>query len=408
MTSVGANASILSQVQPLWQQMEETVAAPNTQKVLDAFRHSRLSGQELLGTTGYGYDDRGRERLDNIVAEIFHTEAALVRAQWASGTHTLMSMLNGCVRSGQTLWIASGPVYDTLQPILFDTAHPLSLSARGVKVRQLPLDEQYQPIWPMDGTRPDVVYIQRSLGYEPRPAWGPAQMKPVIAEAHARGAIVLVDNCHGEFTTTEEPTQWGADLVAGGLMKNPGGGIAPTGGYVAGRKDLVQLVADALFAPHIGSEVGATAGYQRLLAQGWFMAPRAVAETLAGGFYAQYLFHQAGFDVFPLLDDFSRYDTITAIRLASAQRITAFCQAIQQASPIDAQALPEAQALPGYTDPIIMAAGGFVTGATAELSADAPMRDPYWVYLQGGLNRWHTIIAADHAFTAVSAHPAPV
>lgn len=395
---IATHQSILTEVRPLWNIVEDRVAE-NVSRTLEAFTKSGLSTPDLQGSTGYGYDDRGRNLLDRVVAAIMGTEAALVRSQWVSGTHALNTVLQALAPTIQRLWIVSGAIYDTLEPILFDARNPLSLVARGIEIRYVNIDE-WESLSNPDAFA-DVIYIQRSRGYESRASWGKEEMVPIIATAHRHHALVVVDNCYGEFTDTEEPGHWGADLVVGSLMKNPGGGLAPTGAYVAGASSLCNRVADQLFAPGIGSEVGPTGPYQRLLTQGWFMAPMIVGEALMGGIYAAALFHNAGFEV----DGLSAYknDIVTAIRLGSADRIRTFCAAIQAHSPIDAQAKPEPWSMPGYSDPIIMAAGGFVAGASLELSADAPMREPYWVYLQGGLSRWHTIKASRAALEALVA-----
>lgn len=379
-----------------WEAVERTVEV-NTGRVLEAFRLSGLSSPDLLGTTGYGYDDRGRALLDRIVAQIFGTESAILRAQWASGTHALATSLRALLRPGSRLWIASGPVYDTLQPMLSE------LRELGVVVTQLGLSEEGFPEWPAPEPKlaPDVVYVQRSRGYSGRASWGASTLVPVIEKAHRHGAYVLVDNCYGEFTGPEEPGHWGADVVVGSLMKNPGGGIAPTGAYVAGSASLVRRVADTLYAPGIGLEVGATSPYQRLMAQGLFLAPQMVGEALMGGLYVGQRFADQGYDVHPRPDDLDRNDIVTAIELGEASRVIRFCQAIQAWSPVDASALPEPWEMPGYPHPVIMAAGGFVSGASLELSADAPMRPPFRVYLQGGLSRWHTMLAGEAALSAV-------
>lgn len=380
---------------PLWQKIERRVAH-NFMKTLNAFRNIGLSSSDLLGSSGYGYDDRGRDLLDQIVAQIFGAESALVRNQWVSGTHAIASAVRALVHPGDQIWVASGPLYDTLLPLFFGDL-PGSLPNHQIDTVILPVAETTQrPIWPDTG-HPRIVYIQRSRGYQDRPTWGQKQIAPVIEKAHSLGALAIVDNCYGEFTDTSEPTEWGADLVIGSLMKNPGGALAPTGGYIAGRKILVDQVADLLFAPGIGREVGPTGGLMRLLAQGWFFAPRIVGEALMGGLYAQRLFQEAGYTVYPQYDDDDRNDIVSAICLNNADAVISFCEAIQAYSPIDVRAIPEPWAMPGYDDPVIMAAGGFVAGGSLELSADAPMRPPFWVYLQGGVNRWHTVFAVDYA-----------
>lgn len=387
-------------VRQAWQRIED-ITADNAVRVLKAFRNAGLSSPDLAGSTGYGYDDRGRSRLDQIVADIFGTEKALVRAQWVSGTHALATAVKALLQPGDHLWIAGGPIYDTLHRLFF-SKEPGGLAAHGVVVRSVPWN-QGQPDWEQMSRwpGPDVIYVQRSRGYQLRPSWGRAWMRPVIGKAHSLGAVVIVDNCYGEFTGTEEPTHWGADMVVGSLLKNPGGGVAPTGAYVAGRSALVERIADELFAPGIGLEVGPTGPYQRLMAQGWFLAPQMVGEALLGGVYASDLFARAGFSVDPRPDESERNDIITAIRLGRPDFVERFVRAVQAHSPIDSHVVPEAWSMPGYEHPVIMAAGGFVAGGSLELSADAPMREPYWVYLQGGLNRWHTMVAAEAALAAL-------
>ncbi len=397
-TVIATHETILTEIRPLWHVVEDRVAH-NVARTLEAFTNSGLSTPDLQGSTGYGYDDRGRILLDRVVAEIMGTEAALVRSQWVSGTHAINTVLQALAPTTKRLWVVSGPIYDTMEPILFDTSNPLSLRARGIEIRYVNINEWESR--PSEEPFADVIYIQRSRGYQSRPSWGRDKIAPIITLAHRHQALVIVDNCYGEFTDTEEPGHWGADLVVGSLMKNPGGGIAPTGAYVAGNQLLCDRVADQLFAPGIGGEVGPTGPYQRLLAQGWFMAPMVVGEALMGGIYAAALFHRAGFEVDSV--SANKNDIVTAIRLGNADRVKIFCAVIQAHSPIDSTVTPVPWSMPGYADPIIMAAGGFVAGASLELSADAPMREPYWVYLQGGLSRWHTTKASRVALEALVA-----
>ncbi|MDA8193162.1 MAG: methionine gamma-lyase family protein [Thermaerobacter sp.] len=387
-------------IQRAWEPIT-AIVADNAARVIHAFSESGLTAPDLAGTAGYGYDDRGRERLDRLVARLFGAEAALVRSQWASGTHVLTTVLRGLLRPGDTLWIAGGPVYDTLNRFLYGPGRGC-LPDLGVTVATLGLSAEGAPDWSSAAHQPGptVVYAQRSRGYQERPAWGPAQLAAIADQAHRLGATVVVDNCYGEFTETEEPTHWGADLAAGSLLKNPGGGIAPTGGYVAGRRHLVEQVADALFAPSLGLEIGPTGSYQRLMAQGWFMAPTLVGEALMGAIYARYLFDRAGYRVSPAPGN-PQHDIVTAIDVGSAERVMRFCRAVQAVSPVDAMAHPEPWRMPGYDHEVIMAAGGFVPGGSLELSADAPLRPPYRVYLQGGLSRWHAVLAADAALAAL-------
>lgn len=395
------NPDILNQARISWGKVE-TVVSANVVRVAEAFSRSGLSSSDLGGSTGYGYGDRGRERLDGVVATIMHAEAAMVRPQWSSGTHALATTLRALLGPGDELWLANGPIYDTLQPLLFGS-HATSLNQRGVKILALPTDSANLPIWPNPPGRPKVVYVQRSRGYQSRPSWGEAEIREVARETHRLGAYLVVDNCYGEFTLEEEPTQWGADLIVGSLLKNPGGGIAPTGAYVAGRRDLVEAVGDMLLAPGIGQEVGPTGSTLRLMAQGWFLAPMIVGEAIMGGIYASYSFSNAGYTVDPLPEQLPRSDIVTAIRLGDPRKIETLCRAVQRVSPVDGHALPQPWAMPGYPDTVIMAAGGFVAGGSLELSCDAPMRAPYVAYLQGGLSKWHTVMAVDAGIQALKA-----
>ncbi len=391
-------ASHVERVQSVWQQIAATERV-NSLRVIEAFADSGLNQTDLAGSTGYGYGDRGRESLDRVFAAALNAEAALVRPQWASGTHVLTTTLKALLAPGDELWIADGRVYDTLHPLLGDT-HPLSLGRRGVRVRQAWLSPSgiFMPVEKCD-RRPQWVFIQRSRGYSPDLEWDRERIRQVIAAAHALGASVLVDNCYGEFTEAEEPTAWGADLIAGSLLKNPGGGIAPTGGYVAGKAELVRLVGDELIAPTLGSEVGPTGPYLRLFAQGLFLAPQLVGEALMGAAYFRSRWTEAGYEVRP---EPSMPDLITAIRLQEPTRVKRFCRAIQQLGPIDAHVIPEPWEMPGYADPVIMAAGGMIAGASLELSCDAPMLPPYWVYVQGGLSRWHAVMACERSLLAAA------
>jgi cystathionine beta-lyase family protein involved in aluminum resistance len=379
-----------------WRQVDEVVAA-NTARVVNAFRLSGLATPDLMGTTGYGYDDRGRTILDRIVAEIFGAEAGLLRPQWASGTHALATALKALVMPGTDMWVASGIPYDTIHPTL------RRLQERGAGVHIVE-PAGGSPDLPGLGSAKagDIVYVQRSRGYSARPSWGRQQIRPLVEYCRDRGLIVMVDNCYGEFTQTEEPGHWGADLMVGSLMKNPGGTIAPTGAYAAGRQDLIDRVADELFAPGIGGEVGASGPYLRLTAQGLFLAPQMVGEALKGGLYASDAAYRRGIVTDPGPEQVSRNDIVVALQLGSAERVVAFCQAVQSWSPVDALAQPEPWDMPGYDHPVVMAAGGFVAGGSLELSADAPIRPPFRVYLQGGVNRWHTKLAVDAALDAMT------
>lgn len=376
----------LAKVRPWWESIEEVVWQ-NSQRVLRAFSAHGLSAVELGGSTGYGYGDSGREKLEAIYAEVFGAESALVRPQWVSGTHALAQTLYALLLPGDELWVASEDVYNTLAKLLKDPEHPAGLRRRGVTVRFLPWGS-----WP-EG-RPAVVYIQRTRGYQARRSWGRDEIAPIIAEAHRRGARVVVDNCYGEFTANEEPTHWGADLVVGSLIKNPGGGLAPSGAYLAGRRQMVEAVADHFFAPGLGGEIGPTAGWLARAAQGLFLAPSLVGEALMGATYLRHRFQEQGWWVDPAPEE-GLTEMVTAIRLEDPERVKRFCRTVQAHSPIDSRAVPEPWAMPGYAEPVIMAAGTFISGASLELSSDGPMAPPYWVYVQGGLSRWHVVAVTE-------------
>ena len=365
----------------------------NHLKVLQAFLEEGWSDGHFSGTTGYGFHDGGREILDATVARIFGAEAACVRWTFVSGTHALSALLFGNLRPGDHLVALTGMPYDTLKPVI--EGEPGSLSSWGVGFEAVPL----RP----DGTvdreaaaqavaRPGVrmAYVQRSCGYDWRPSLDIAAMRDLIRDCKAANPnlVVLVDNCYGEMVEDLEPTQVGADCVAGSLIKNLGGTIAPTGGYIAGRADLVRNAVTSATAPGICGEEGATLSITRTLAQGLFFAPLVVGEALQGAVWAAALFRSLGFDVSPGPSDL-RTDIIQAIRLGSAKALAAFCRGVQAAGPIDARAVPHPVQNPGYRDPIIMAGGSFIQGSSMELSADGPLREPFAVYLQGGISSAH-------------------
>jgi len=367
----------------------------NTERVLAAFRHHRVGARHFAGTTGYGYDDVGRDTLERVFAEAFGAEDALVRPQMMSGTHALAIGLFGLLGPGDRLLCASGAPYDTLHQVIGIAGDsPGSLRRMGVAYDETPLraDDTLDIPAVLAALRPDtrVVFVQRSRGYAWRAALGLESIGALARAVHeARpGAVVMVDNCYGEFVSTQEPTAVGADVVAGSLIKNPGGGIAPTGGYLAGRREAIRRVAGRLTSPGIGREVGSYApGYQPFY-QGLFLAPHAVAQAGKTAMLAASAFDLLGFRVSPAFDA-PRGDIIQAIELGSPERLIAFCRGIQAASPVDSFAAPEPAGMPGYAHQVIMAAGTFVAGASIELSADAPMRPPYAAYLQGGLTLAH-------------------
>ena len=368
----------------------------NTRKVIAAFQRHRVSARHFAPTTGYGYDDIGRDTLGEMFADVLGTQTALVRPQIVSGTHALALCLFGVLRPGDVLLSGAGKPYDTMEEVIGIAGERGNGSLRdmGVSYRQVELrDGKIDVEGILDALTPEVklVLLQRSRGYDWRPSLSVEELNAAIDAIHARQAetCVMVDNCYGEFTNREEPR---ADLMAGSLIKNPGGGLAPTGGYIAGRKKYVDLVAYRLTSPGIGAEVGSYAGSYQPFYQGLFQAPHTVAQAVKSAILAARVFELLGFDVHPRYDA-PRNDIIEAIRFGSDARLIRFIQSVQLCSPVDAEAVPEPWAMPGYQDPVIMAAGTFVSGASVELSADAPVRAPYIAYLQGALTYAHGRIA---------------
>ena len=361
----------------------------NGNKVLSAFINNRVSEMHLKGTIGYGYNDDGRDKLDMVYAEVFHTEDALVRHSFVNGTHTLSTALFGILRPNDTLLCVTGAPYDTLTEVI-NGEHGGSLKEFGVKYAQVDLLPDGTP--DLDGIKAaaakgcKVAYIQRSRGYSLRESLSVDKIGEIISAVRSvnSDAIIMVDNCYGEFTDVLEPTHVGADIIAGSLIKNPGGGIAPTGGYVAGKKELVERAAMRLTTPGIGGECGSTLGNNRLLYQGLFMAPHTVAQALKTAVFCAAMMDELGVPSSPAIDE-KRSDIIQMVKLGSADAMKRFCLGIQAGAPVDSYVTPEPWPMPGYNCPVIMAAGAFVQGASIELSADGPMREPYIVYMQGGL-----------------------
>lgn len=378
----------------------EEAALFNTEKVMKAFRNHMVSDYYLKPTTGYAYSDVGRENLDAIYAEIFHTEAALVRSQFVSGTHALAVALLGVLRAGDEMIAATGTPYDTMQTIIGSPVKtPGSLVDLGVIYKEIPMQDDKPDLDAIcsaitDKTR--LIHIQRSCGYSSvRKTLNVAQIGEICAAVKKVKPYVIcfVDNCYGEFIEKQEPTEVGADLIAGSLIKNMGGGFAPTGGYIAGRADLVELASYRLTAPGLGGEMGATLGdTAREFYQGLFIAPHVVTQAVKTAIFASAVFKNLGYSVKPLPEEV-RSDIIQAIRLETREKLCNFCVAIQTNSPVDAHVEPVPAMIPGYQDEIIMAAGTFVQGASIELSADGPCREPYNVYFQGGLTFEHGRIA---------------
>ncbi len=369
------------------------VAHSNTRRVLDAFARHRVSDGHFAGTTGYGYDDAGRDVLEAIYADVMGAEDALVRIQFVNGTHAIACALFGALPPGGTLLSVTGEPYDTLRGVigLGDTPKFGSLRHFGAHFRQVEMTEDGLPDFPVvrEALRTgevDAVFIQRSRGYSNRQALSVAHIEALVGiiRQERPGAAVVVDNCYGEFVEEREPCHVGADLMAGSLIKNPGGGLAATGGYVAGRKDLVERAATRLTAPGIGRACGATLGQNRLLYQGLFQAPHTVSQALMTAAFCAALLQEMGYEASPgPLDE--RCDIIQMIRFGAPEPLLRFCSGLQSGSPVDSFVTPEPWAMPGYDCQVVMAAGAFVQGASIELSCDAPIRPPFDAFLQGGL-----------------------
>ena len=382
----------------------------NSAKILAAFRSNRVSDSDFKTGSGYGYNDCGRDKLDNIWAEICGADAALFRTQFVSGTHALTTVLFGILRPGDTLLSLTGEPYDTLHKVIgHKEPSPGSLIDWGVNYAEVNSltanDLDLEAVTRAISThKPKMVLIQRSRGYSLRRSLTIAEIELLCktVKAGAGKTIVFVDNCYGEFIEQGEPLTAGADIIAGSLIKNPGGGLAPCGGYIAGRKDLVELAGFRLTSPGLGAEVGPSLSDNRLLYQGLFMAPHVVGQALQTAVYTASVFAQLKFSVYPAVAA-PRTDIIQAIELGSAERVVAFCQALQAFSPVDSYVKPVAWDMPCYKDQVIMAAGTFVQGASIELSADAPMRQPYAVYLQGGIVFEQSVAAILAAAKAVMA-----
>ena len=370
----------------------DAIARENTARMLSAFQENRVSAACFAGTTGYGYDDRGREVLDQVAAQVFGAEDAIVRINIINGTHALSTALFGVLRPGDTLVSCFGAPYDTLQTVIGIAGdEPGNLRQFGVRYVQVDGTPEGQPDLPailravqQPGVR--MATIQRSRGYSDRAALTVAQLGEIIAAIHAAApqVVVMVDNCYGEFVQEQEPTMLGADLMVGSLIKNPGGGLAVTGGYIAGRHDLVEACAMRLTCPGVGREGGATLDQNRLLYQGFFLAPHTVAQAVKTAALCARCMELLGYETSPAYDA-PRSDIVQRVRLNSAEALAKFCRGIQRGAPVDSFVTPEPCDTPGYEDQVIMAAGAFVQGASIELSADGPMRPPFDAFMQGGL-----------------------
>ena len=371
----------------------EEIAEVNQFKVMKAFADNRISEAHFANTTGYGYDDLGRDTLDKVYAEIFECEDALVRHHFISGTHTLSTMLFALLRPGDCLLSVTGKPYDTLEEVIGIAGTPGngSLADFGVTYEEIALKADGEPDFDaiksvLTQKKIKAVLIQRSKGYGDRPTYSSEKIGTIcdFIKSISPDTIVMVDNCYGEFAQIHEPTYYGADLIAGSLIKNPGGGLAPCGGYIAGKAKYVELCAYRLTSVGIGRECGASLGFNRSLYQGLFMAPHIVAQAIKTATLCAEVYRSLGYDVSPLPFE-ERYDIIQAIRFGSSERVIAFCRGIQHGAAVDSFVKPEPWDMPGYQSQVIMAAGAFIQGASIEFSADAPIREPYIAYMQGGL-----------------------
>ncbi len=385
--------SIENGLKERFEKIQETTTY-NQMKVLEAMQENQVSEACFAATTGYGYNDLGRDKLEDVYASVFHTEAALVRPQITCGTHALTIALAANTRPGDEILSPVGKPYDTLEEVIGIRPSKGSLAEYGITYAQVDLldngEFDFEGIKNAINERTKLVTIQRSKGYQTRPTLSVERIGELIkfVKEIKPDVICMVDNCYGEFVETIEPSDVGADMVVGSLIKNPGGGLAPIGGYIAGRSDLIEMCAYRLTTPGLGKEVGATLGINGSLYQGLFLAPTVTASALKGAIFAANIYEKLGFDVIPNSTE-SRHDIIQAVTLRTPEGVIAFCEGIQAASPVDSHVVPEPWAMPGYDADVIMAAGAFVSGSSIELSADGPMKEPYAVYFQGGLTYEH-------------------
>ncbi len=395
-----------SQIQEKFKEIDD-IAAFNQLKVLSAMQKNRISDTHFNWHTGYGYDDPGRDAVEKVYSDVFATEDALVRPIIVNGTHALSLCLTGTLRPGDEMLSISGKPYDTLEQVIgISGDSDQSLKVYGITYQDVDLNADGSFNEPAilnaihDKTR--MVYIQRSAGYSWRPAIKIDAIEHIIKAVKNKkpDLIVMIDNCYGEFLDYKEPTNVGADLMAGSLIKNPGGGLALTGGYIVGTHDLVEKVAARLTSPGIGKECGLTFGQTRSMLQGFFMAPTVVAGAIKGAIFTSKLYENLGYEVCPAPDAY-RSDIIQAVKLGSAEKVIKFCEGIQAAAPVDSYVTPTPWAMPGYSSEVIMAAGAFVQGSSIELSADAPIREPYIVYFQGGLTYEHSKFGALKSLSAM-------
>ncbi|MFB2921414.1 aminotransferase class I/II-fold pyridoxal phosphate-dependent enzyme [Aerosakkonema funiforme] len=385
----------------------DTQVKQNLKRVLEAFRRHRVGAHHFAGVSGYGHDDLGRQTMDLVFADVMGASSAAVRVQFVSGTHAIACALFGVLRPGDEMLAVVGSPYDTLEEVIGLRGHGQgSLIDFGIKYRELPLTKagtvDYDALSQAVGNSTRLVFIQRSCGYSWRSSLSIADIEKIIYIVKQQNphTVCFVDNCYGEFIEEKEPTHVGADLIAGSLIKNPGGTVVSAGGYVAGREDLVEAAACRLTAPGIGSAGGATFDQNRLLFQGLFLAPQIVGEAMKGNHLTAYVFDKLGYPVNPLPMS-PRRDVIQAIKLGTPEKLIAFCRVVQQHSPIDSYVEPVPWEMPGYESKVVMAGGTFIEGSTLEFSADGPLREPYIVYSQGGTHRAHIAIALEALIDAI-------
>jgi len=385
--------SVAAQLTGRFEKIDET-AQINQLKVIRAMQKNKVSSACFAQSSGYGYDDYGRDTLEKVYADCFHTEDALVRPQITCGTHALALALFSNLRPGDELLSASGKPYDTLEEVIGIRPSRGSLAEYGISYRQVNLLKDgsfdYEGMKNAINDKTKMVTVQRSKGYQTRPTLSVSQIGELVAfvKSMRPDIICMVDNCYGEFVELNEPSDYGADITVGSLIKNPGGGLAPAGGYLAGTKECVENAACRLTSPGLGKEVGASLGVMQSFYQGLFQAPVVTAAALKGAIFAANIYETLGFRVYPDASQ-PRYDIIQAVTLGSPQRLCAFCEGIQAAAPVDSFVTPQPWDMPGYDSPVIMAAGAFVQGSSIELSADGPLKEPYNVYFQGGLTWYH-------------------
>ncbi len=409
-TNAGSRvAAAARQAAAMLESREPAARARIRLRVVDAFMAEGIAEGDFAGATGYGYDDAARARYESLLARVFHAERALARLSIVSGTHAIVATLAACAAPGSTILAVAGRPYDTLHHAIVSAPH--SLVAHGVRYADVPLDaalriDEVALRDALRAERPAVVFVQRSPGYSPRPSLRIETIERIVAlrDAESPHSLVIVDNCYGEFVEEREPLEVGADVLCGSLIKNLGGTLAPSGGYVIGRADVIERVAARVYAPGLGDALGPTLGFGRALIQGLWQAPLIIDECLRGLDFAAALFGQLGFAVEPL-PRAPRTDIVQAIALGAPARLIAFARGLQRVLPVNARFAPEPGPVPGYVDPVIMSGGAFVGGATIELSCDAPLREPYSVYLQGGTMAEHVAMGAIAAAEAVLAAP---